>query len=56
MVLLYLFILKFDTCTSVAIAVTAHLITNLDTGPAALSNIRVLYGYPRVLSSADTVP
>jgi len=36
--------------------VTAHLIMNLETGPPPLSDIRVFYGYPRVLSNADTVP
>jgi len=55
MVFLYLFKLEFDARTPVALAVTAQLITNLVTGPAPVSVIRVLYGYPRVLSSADTL-
>jgi hypothetical protein len=54
--LLYLLKLKFDACIPVAMAITAHFITNLDTGLAPASDIRVLYGYPRVFSSADTVP
>jgi len=39
MVFLYLSKLKLDARTSVAMAVTVHLITNLITGPAPLSDI-----------------
>jgi hypothetical protein len=50
------YLIKIRPLFPVAMTVTAHFITNLVTGPAPVSDIRVLYGYPRVLYSADTVP